>query len=60
MTTYYNQEEEATNCFAMRNYRQGEQVYIYYGERPNSMFLLYQGFVFPGNKYKSFTFYHNV
>jgi len=60
MTTFYNQETASTECHAMRNYKKGEQMFIYYGERANSKLLLYQGFVFSKNKYKSFTFHHKA
>lgn len=60
MTTFYNQEEQCTQCFAMRNYKKGDQMFIYYGERANAMLLLYQGFVFSANRYRTFTFFHNI
>ena len=46
ITTFFNQETQLTEFHAMRDFRQGEQVYIFYGERPNSELLLYSGFVY--------------
>jgi len=59
-TTYYHSEDELTQCTAMRPFAAGEQIYMYYGPRPNSMFLQYQGFLFPRNAQRTFTFHHNV
>ena len=33
----------------MNDYDEGNEVFIYYGSRPNSMLLLYSGFRYEGN-----------
>ena len=50
ITTFYNKEQSTTDCFAMADYLPGDQVFIYYGNRPNSMFLQYQGFIYKPNQ----------
>jgi len=59
-TTYYHGAQEVTQCTAMRPFAAGEQIYMYYGPRSNSMFLQYQGFIFPRNAQRTFTFHHPV
>ena len=44
----------------MRNFAKGDQLFIYYGERPNSMFVLYQGFYFPRNSYRVLNSYYQM
>eukprot|EP00123_Amoebidium_parasiticum_P017471 comp23864_c1_seq2/m.41791 comp23864_c1_seq2/g.41791 ORF comp23864_c1_seq2/g.41791 comp23864_c1_seq2/m.41791 type:complete len:307 (-) comp23864_c1_seq2:263-1183(-) len=47
ITTFYSTETQATECYAVRDFKQGEQVYIYYGPRTCSEFLMHNGFVPP-------------
>ncbi|XP_013398256.1 histone-lysine N-methyltransferase setd3 [Lingula anatina] len=49
-TTDYNLEKDCSECFALRNFKEGEQIYIFYGSRSNAQLLLYSGFVFPDNQ----------
>jgi len=49
ITSFFDDKERALECLSMRDFKKGEQVYIFYGERPNSELLLFSGFVFPNN-----------
>jgi len=51
ITTFYETEEDAIKCHAMRDFKQGEQVYIFYGVRSNLDLLLQAGFVFDKNEH---------
>ena len=35
----------------MRDFKTGEQIFIYYGPRTNSDFFVHSGFVYPDNKH---------
>ena len=52
ITTFFNSESQTTEFQAMQDFKQGDQVFIFYGKRPNSDLLLYSGFVYgSANKY---------
>eukprot|EP01117_Protostelium_nocturnum_P009258 TRINITY_DN3313_c0_g1_i4.p1 TRINITY_DN3313_c0_g1~~TRINITY_DN3313_c0_g1_i4.p1 ORF type:complete len:424 (+),score=156.75 TRINITY_DN3313_c0_g1_i4:339-1610(+) len=51
ITTFF--EEKGANCSAMRSFKKGEQIRIFYGPRPNSQLLNYSGFVFKENLHDS-------
>ncbi|KAL6076438.1 Histone-lysine N-methyltransferase setd3 [Balamuthia mandrillaris] len=53
ITTFYDINSECTECYATRNFKKGEQIYIFYGPRGNSELLLHSGFVFDNNNYDS-------
>jgi protein-histidine N-methyltransferase len=38
-------EKDRSECLAWRRFGQGEQIFIFYGARPNSEFLVHNGFV---------------
>ncbi|VDP13228.1 unnamed protein product [Soboliphyme baturini] len=42
-------DDDVGRVFASREYTPGEQVFIYYGPRPNRDFFFLNGFVCPGN-----------
>jgi Rubisco LSMT substrate-binding/SET domain len=49
ITTYYNAETERLECSALSTLAPDDQVYIFYGPRPNSELLLYSGFALADN-----------
>lgn len=50
ITTDYDDEKDTTVSYALKDFPEGEQVYIFYGPRRNSDFLLHNGFVYPRNE----------
>ena len=38
---------DSCESVALRDFKEGEQIFIFYGVRPNALHLLYSGFVFP-------------
>ncbi|CAG9100910.1 unnamed protein product [Plutella xylostella] len=53
ITTDFNKELSRGECFALRDFAAGEQLFIFYGARPNSDLFLHNGFVYPDNQYDS-------
>ncbi|KAJ8720285.1 hypothetical protein PYW07_012328 [Mythimna separata] len=53
ITTDFNQELDRGQCFALRNFNPGEQIFIFYGARPNADLFLHNGFVYPNNQHDS-------
>jgi histone-lysine N-methyltransferase SETD3 len=51
LTTDFSLEKQCCQCFAMENLIQGDQVYIFYGNRPNAEFLVHNGFVYHRNQH---------
>ncbi|XP_058824718.1 actin-histidine N-methyltransferase [Topomyia yanbarensis] len=49
ITTGYNEQSERVESLALKDFRKGEQIFIYYGNRSNADFLVHNGFVFPDN-----------
>jgi len=49
ITSDFDYEKKALRMFAVRDFKQGEQIKIFYGPRPNRDFFLYQGFTLPTN-----------
>ncbi|KAK6183292.1 hypothetical protein SNE40_010798 [Patella caerulea] len=50
-TSDFNVEKNVSECYALRDFEAGEQVYIFYGARSNAEFLIHNGFVYPENNY---------
>ncbi|KAI4495742.1 hypothetical protein M0802_008365 [Mischocyttarus mexicanus] len=50
ITTGFNTTSDCCECYAMRNFKKGEQIFISYGSRTNSDFLVHSGFVCLENK----------
>jgi hypothetical protein len=46
MGTYFDPETQTSNSFVMEDVKKGDQIYIYYGDRPNSELFVYSGFVY--------------
>ncbi|OWR46539.1 histone-lysine N-methyltransferase setd3 like protein, partial [Danaus plexippus plexippus] len=53
ITTDFNLELNRGECYALQDYRRDEQIFIFYGARPNSDLFLHNGFVYPDNDYDS-------
>lgn len=49
ITTGYNEAGQQVESLALGDYRKGEQIFIYYGNRTNADFLVHNGFVYPDN-----------
>ncbi|CAC5396741.1 SETD3 [Mytilus coruscus] len=49
ITTDYNLESDCSDCFALKEFKQGEQISIFYGARSNAELLVHNGFVYPEN-----------
>ncbi|XP_023947166.2 actin-histidine N-methyltransferase [Bicyclus anynana] len=53
ITTDYNEELNRGECYALRDFKPGEQIFIFYGARPNCDLFLHNGFVYPDNQHDS-------
>jgi len=49
ITTGYDVAEDSCKSLAVNDFKAGEQVCIFYGERSNADLLVHNGFVFEGN-----------
>lgn len=49
ITTGYDEADNCCKSLAMLDFRDGEQVYIFYGQRSNADLLVHNGFVYPDN-----------
>jgi len=52
-STDYESEKKQMVCLAHRDFKSGEQVTIFYGQRTNNELFLHNGFVQQGNEYDS-------
>ncbi|XP_046967804.1 actin-histidine N-methyltransferase [Vanessa cardui] len=53
ITTDYNKELDRGECYALRDFHPGDQIFIFYGARPNADLFLHNGFVYPQNQHDS-------
>ncbi|XP_045773540.1 actin-histidine N-methyltransferase [Maniola jurtina] len=53
ITTDYNEDLNRGECYALRDFTSGEQIFIFYGARPNADLFLHNGFVYPNNQHDS-------
>ncbi|KAL4715759.1 hypothetical protein ACJJTC_006338 [Scirpophaga incertulas] len=53
ITTDFNKDENVGECYALRDFKAGEQIFIFYGVRPNADLFLHNGFVYPNNEHDS-------
>ena len=51
LSTDFDTEKDRSECVAWRRFSAGEQIFIFYGARPNCEFLVHNGFVPPENEY---------
>nr|XP_046269911.1 actin-histidine N-methyltransferase isoform X2 [Scatophagus argus] len=49
ITTGYNLEDDRCECVAMQDYKENEQIYIFYGTRSNAEFVIHNGFFYQDN-----------
>lgn len=49
ITTDFNLETDCSECYALRDFKAGEQINIFYGARSNAELLVHSGFVYPEN-----------
>lgn len=45
ITTEFNKEQDRGECFALRDFKAGEQIFIFYGIRSNADLFLHNGWV---------------
>ncbi|XP_066260483.1 actin-histidine N-methyltransferase [Euwallacea similis] len=50
ISTDYNPELDRSECLAFRDFKVGEQLFIFYGPRSNSDFFIHNGFVYEENE----------
>ncbi|CAH2041355.1 unnamed protein product, partial [Iphiclides podalirius] len=53
ITTDFNKEKNRGECYALRDFKAGEQIFIFYGSRSNADLFLHNGFVYPNNQHDS-------
>ncbi|XP_021918937.1 histone-lysine N-methyltransferase setd3 isoform X2 [Zootermopsis nevadensis] len=51
LSTDFNAEKNRSECVACRDYKAGEQIFIFYGPRTNSELFVHNGFVYPENEH---------
>ncbi|XP_078516265.1 actin-histidine N-methyltransferase [Lissotriton helveticus] len=51
ITTGYNLEDDRCECVALQDFKEGEQIYIFYGTRSNAEFVIHNGFFFDNNSH---------
>uniref|UniRef100_A0A7N6F9L5 protein-histidine N-methyltransferase n=1 Tax=Anabas testudineus TaxID=64144 RepID=A0A7N6F9L5_ANATE len=51
ITTGYNLEDDRCECVALQDYKENEQIYIFYGTRSNAEFVIHNGFFFQDNSH---------
>ncbi|XP_031436430.2 actin-histidine N-methyltransferase [Clupea harengus] len=49
ITTGYNLEDDRCECVALQDYKENQQIYIFYGTRSNAEFVIHNGFFFEDN-----------
>ncbi|XP_021429585.2 actin-histidine N-methyltransferase isoform X3 [Oncorhynchus mykiss] len=49
ITTGYNLEDDRCECVALQDYKENDQIYIFYGTRSNAEFVIHNGFFFQEN-----------
>ncbi|KAL0120162.1 hypothetical protein PUN28_008072 [Cardiocondyla obscurior] len=54
ITTDFNATSDRCECYALRDFKKGEQVFISYGPRTNSDFFVHSGFVCMDNEQDGF------
>jgi len=50
ISTDYNPQLDRSECLAFKNFKAGEQLFIFYGARTNADFFIHNGFVFEDNE----------
>lgn len=51
ITTDFNLEKNCSECYSLRNYCKGDQIFIFYGARSNAELLVNNGFVYLENEH---------
>ncbi|XP_029453772.1 actin-histidine N-methyltransferase [Rhinatrema bivittatum] len=51
ITTGYNLEDDRCECVALQDFKEGDQIYIFYGTRSNAEFVIHNGFFFDDNSH---------
>ncbi|XP_018333535.1 histone-lysine N-methyltransferase setd3 [Agrilus planipennis] len=49
ITTDYNPELRRSECFALKDFKQNDQIFIFYGARNNADLFIHNGFVYEDN-----------
>lgn len=53
LSTDFDLTKDALQCYAMEDYHKGDQIFIFYGARPNFEFFIHNAFVDPDNEFDS-------
>ncbi|KAN0043056.1 hypothetical protein ACTA71_010691 [Dictyostelium dimigraforme] len=56
ITSFYHPESNSMTSGAIKDFKKGEQVYMFYGPRDNTQFLMHAGFATKTNLYDSYPF----
>ncbi|XP_052768808.1 actin-histidine N-methyltransferase-like [Mya arenaria] len=51
ITTDFNLEQNCSECYSLRKYMKGDQIFIFYGARSNAELLVNNGFVYLENEH---------
>ncbi|XP_045187101.2 actin-histidine N-methyltransferase-like isoform X2 [Mercenaria mercenaria] len=51
ITTDFNLEKDCSECYSLRSYSKGDQIFIFYGARSNAELLVNNGFVYLENEH---------
>ncbi|RZC41307.1 Rubis-subs-bind domain containing protein [Asbolus verrucosus] len=51
ISTAYNPMLDRSECLALKNFKAGEQLFIFYGSRSNADLFIHNGFVYEDNDY---------
>ncbi|KAB0796778.1 hypothetical protein PPYR_10839 [Photinus pyralis] len=54
ISTNYNPQLKRSECFAMKNFKAGEQLFIFYGARSNAELFTHNGFVYENNEHDGY------
>jgi hypothetical protein len=49
ISTFFDFQNKNLQCFSIQKFSKGDQIFIHYGDRPNSQLLLYSGFLIKNN-----------
>ncbi|CAG9762489.1 unnamed protein product [Ceutorhynchus assimilis] len=50
ISTDFNSQQDRSECLAFRDFKAGEQLFIFYGVRTNADFFVHNGFVYEDNE----------
>ena len=54
LSTDFDLLKNSSECYAMADFKREEQIFIFYGSRPNAQLLLHNGFVYSENLFDTY------